>query len=344
MKRIIICSDGTWNSPENEHATSVLRLANAIAPEDAQGNKQTIFYDWGVGSDGQKLAGGLSGAGIDKNIMDCYRFIVHNYDAGDSSSPGDRIFLFGFSRGAYTVRSLGGFIRNCGLLRREHAERIPEAYNLYRKRTKNSHPDSPEALAFRASYAVADRTSIEFLGAWDTVGSLGVPVPFWGTLNESKYLFHDTEPSSIIRCARHAVSIDENREDYLPTLWNEKPGLDLKQMWFAGVHSDVGGAYPARGLGDVACQWMLKEAVARGLAAETHLTSGIHPDPLDKLHNEYKGIFRLRGKVDREILPGWPIHKSVKQRWIADPKYRPKAVKRLLDAAGGNWAHLNLAD
>ena len=112
MKNIIICSDGTWQSPESDTSTHVLRLAEGIAPEDAAGNKQVVFYDWGVGSEGDKFSGGITGKGIDKNIQDCYRFVVHNYE------PGDALYLFGFSRGAYTVRSLAGLIRNCGILRR----------------------------------------------------------------------------------------------------------------------------------------------------------------------------------------------------------------------------------
>lgn len=108
MKRIVIFADGTWNSPEQGGSTNVLQMARAVRPV-ANGVAQVAFYDWGVGTDRKKLAGGISGAGIDKNIMDCYRFIVHNYNKGD------KLFFFGFSRGAYTVRSLAGFIRKCGL-------------------------------------------------------------------------------------------------------------------------------------------------------------------------------------------------------------------------------------
>ncbi|MGI9220132.1 MAG: DUF2235 domain-containing protein, partial [Woeseiaceae bacterium] len=186
MKRIAIFADGTWNSPEKGGATNVLRMARAVKPVVGH-SKQVAFYDWGVGTDRKRLTGGISGVGIDKNIMDCYRFIVHNYN------PGDQLFFFGFSRGAYTARSLAGFIRNCGLLQREHADRIPDAFRLYRKRTRSSAPNEPEAVRFRRKYAVADITPIEFVGAWDTVGALGIPVPFWGTLNDRKFLFHDTE-------------------------------------------------------------------------------------------------------------------------------------------------------
>jgi len=163
MKNIIICSDGTWQSPESDTSTHVLRLAEGIAPEDAAGNKQVVFYDWGVGSEGDKFSGGITGKGIDKNIQDCYRFVVHNYE------PGDALYLFGFSRGAYTVRSLAGLIRNCGILRREHAEKVGHAYALYRNRGPASAPGRQKAETFRRNYAVADVSRIHFIGVFDTV-------------------------------------------------------------------------------------------------------------------------------------------------------------------------------
>lgn len=336
MKRIAIFADGTWNAPDRGLPTNVLRMARAIRPV-VDGTEQVAFYDWGVGTDRKTVSGGISGAGIDKNILDCYRFLVHNY------RPGDQLFFFGFSRGAYTVRSLAGFIRNAGLLRREHAGRISGAYELYRKRTRRSHPDADEAARFRRDHAVADITPIEFVGAWDTVGALGVPVPFWGTLGESRYLFHDTAPSRIIRHARHAVSIDENREDFAPTLWDDKPGMDLRQVWFAGVHSDVGGGYKARGLSDHAGTWMLREAENAGLRFEPHLA--LNPDHRDKAHNERSGIYRMRPELIREIAG--PVHASVRRRWeedIDNYQRRGKALRRLLDARGGDWTQVALAD
>jgi len=338
MKRIAIFADGTWNSPERGGATNVLQMARAVRPLVGK-TTQVAFYDWGVGTDRKKLAGGITGAGIDKNIMDCYRFLVHNYKAGD------RLFLFGFSRGAYTVRSLAGFIRNCGLLGREHAERIPEAFDLYRQRTRKSAPWEKTALDFRARFAVADLTPIEFLGAWDTVGALGIPVPFWGTLNESRYLFHDTEPSKIIRHARHAVAIDENRQDFEPTLWDEKPGMDLQQVWFPGVHSDVGGGYDDPGLSHCASQWILEEAARFGLKFEPYYLQSLQPDPLAKQHDERRGIYRARRPSVRNICG--PLHRSVKQRWDKDAHgYRKKsqALKALLNDVEGDWSKLQVID
>lgn len=338
MKRIAIFSDGTWKSPEEEGATNVLLMARAVSKREGD-VEQIAFYDWGVGTDRKKLAGGISGDGINKNIMDCYRFIVHNYNEGDE------LYFFGFSRGAYTVRSLGGFLRNCGLLRREHADKIPDAFRLYRQRTKASSPNEAKAVQFRRDFAVADITEIEFVGVWDTVGALGIPVPFWGTLGAHEFLFHDTEPSKIVRHARHAVSVDENREDFLPALWSEKPGLDLEQVWFAGVHTDIGGGYEEHGLSHCAIHWMMKEAEETGLRFEPHLSDALDPDPLDKLHNARKGIYRARGKVVRDITG--PLHSSVKKRWDADAggyRKKGKALAKLLGSVGGDWSKIEVVD
>jgi uncharacterized protein (DUF2235 family) len=338
MKRIVLCADGTWNSPETDTPTHVMRLARGIAEADAAGNKQVVFYDWGIGADGDRLKGGMTGSGIDRNIMDCYRFLVHNYESGDA------LYLFGFSRGAYTVRSLGGFIRNCGVLKRSHADRIPEAFELYRRRPKSSEPESAAAQGFRARFAVADRTEIEFVGVWDTVGALGIPAPFIGTLGEARYLFHDTEPSSIVRHARHALAIDEHRLDFEPALWTEKPSVDIQQVWFAGGHSDIGGGYRDRALGDYAASWMVGEADACGLRFAKHFVDDLKPDFRGKQHDEYRGVYKaLRRDTVRTVTPR--LHRSVKERFDAlGEKYRSPALRRLLKAVDGDWNRIQLVD
>jgi len=334
MKRIVIFADGTWNSPNKGLATNVLQMARGIKPM-AGSDEQVAFYDWGVGTDRKKIAGGITGAGIDKNILDCYRFIVHNYQQGD------KLFFFGFSRGAYTVRSLAGFIRNCGLLKRQFADQIPAAYKLYRKRAKATGPNAPLAQKFRTDFAVADITPIEFIGVWDTVGALGIPVPFWGTLGEREFLFHDTEPSKIIEHARHAVAIDENRVDFEPTMWSDKPGSDLKQLWFSGVHSDIGGGYKESGLSHLASQWISNEAIKFGLQFEPHFLNTLKPDPKDKQHNERKGIYRARKELVREITG--PLHISVKTRWdlnVDNYRKKSKALSALLQSVNGDWSQI----
>lgn len=338
MKRIVICADGTWQSPESEQATHLMRLARGIAPRGKNNSKQVVFYDWGVGSEGDAVKGGITGAGIDKNIMDCYRFIVHNYDAGDA------LFFFGFSRGAYTVRSLAGFIRNCGILTRAEAARIPEAYELYRQRSPGSGPKADRATQFRADHAVADISEIEFVGVWDTVGALGIPTPFLGTLSSGRYLFHDTAPSKIIRHARHAVAIDENREDFQPALWSLKPEIDLQQVWFAGVHSDIGGAYADHGLGDHAGLWMVQEAMRFGLAFEPHFIASLQPDHRAPQHNEYRGIYKILGRsATRTVEP--LLHASVKAR-LEDrrAKYSSPALRQLLDSFDNDWSRITLVE
>jgi uncharacterized protein (DUF2235 family) len=317
--------------------TNVLRLARGVRPVGPGDRRQVVFYDWGVGSDGKKLSGGIAGGGIDKNIQDIYRYLVHNYE------PGDHIYLFGFSRGAYTVRSLAGFIRNCGVLKRKESERIPEAYALYRRRPSSTSPNAQRSRDFRAAYAIADITPIRFAGVFDTVGTLGVPVTFWGLLDNDEYLFHDTSPSKIIQTARHAVSIDEDRNDFKPTLWDPKPELDLEQVWFSGVHCDVGGGYKERGLSDTAMQWMLKEARAAGLAIEAHVGADINPDHLSKQHNERKGVYKLRGKSVREIPADALVHRSVKQRRTDGAiTKRSRAIEAFLSLHGGDWTRVRL--
>ncbi len=314
-KRIIICSDGTWNSPVEGEATNVLKLARSIKHVAADGKPQVVFYDWGVGTDTHTITGGAFGVGLDKNIQDAYRFIVHNYN------PGVELFLFGFSRGAYTVRSLAGFIRNVGILKRPKAELIPKAYNLYRSKSK---PKSARSKKFRKDNSVANETPIDFLGVWDTVGSLGIPLSFLGFLND-KYEFHDTKLSRIIKHARHAVAIDEKRDDFKPALWDIKDSnQDVKQVWFAGVHSDVGGGYKDSGISDIALKWMIQEARSFGLDVEKHLKPVPKFDA--KLHKSYKGSFRFLGKYQRPLKEHGKLdlHPTVKQRYNKVSTYRPK--------------------
>ena len=334
MKSIIICADGTWQSPESAQATHILRLARGIAPQHDHGHKQVVYYDWGIGTEGNRFRGGITGQGLDKNILDGYRFLVHNYH------PGDRLYFFGFSRGAYTVRSLAGLIRHCGILRREHAEHIAAAYALYRRRGAASSANNPRAAAFRAAHAHADVSRIHFVGVLDTVGALGIPAPFLGTLGTTRYLFHDTAPSECIDHARHAVSIDENRQDFESALWTPTPGVDLQQVWFAGVHSDIGGAYADRSLGDHAGMWLANEAAACGLAFAPHFLDGLAPDHAGPQHNEYTGFYRaMRRHAVRQVEP--VLHASVRQR-LNDPaiRYHSPALQALQARIKGDWTQI----
>jgi uncharacterized protein (DUF2235 family) len=341
MKRIVICADGTWDRPEEDlkkdFPTNVLRVARGVKPVDSRGVEQIVFYDWGVGSYYEPVKGGAFGNGINKNIQDGYRFIVQNY------KPGDDLYFFGFSRGAYTVRSLAGFIYNCGILKREHARLIQKAFDLYKDR--KIHPESGASIKFREKYSVRSEIRVKFVGAWETVGALGIPFRVFGFLND-KHHFHDAKIGPNILHARHALALDELRDDFKPTIWKVRPRMDLKQVWFAGAHADVGGGYgpDARGrargkfLSDIPLEWMLKEAESFGLRFERHLKESLKPDPSARQHNEYKGFYKMLGKWRREIPEHTTIHRSVKKRFESRKTYRPKPLRDHLDRHG--WGRL----
>ena len=171
-KRIVICADGTWNRTEKDlvkdFPTNILKLARAIKPVDTEDVPQQVFYDRGVGSYYDPVVGSATGKGLHKNIMDDYRYIVQNY------APGDEIYLFGFSRGAYTVRCLCGLINNCGILKRPNAALIQRAFDHYKKPSKAYAPRGEKSVSFRKQYAHPSR-EVNFVGVWDTVGAMGIP-------------------------------------------------------------------------------------------------------------------------------------------------------------------------
>ena len=334
-KRIVVCADGTWNDPEKPNATNVLRVARAVKPiAVGDGRPQIVFYDWGVGTYHEKLRGGAFGVGMEKNVQDGYRFIVQNFD------PGDEVFLFGFSRGAYTVRCLAGLLNNCGVLERQHAARIPEAFALYKSRSAK--PSSKAARAFRERYAYGPgRGRVRFVGVWDTVGALGIPTRALAFVDEPD-LFFDHEIGSNVTTARHAVSIDERRADFKPTMWTPKEGVDVHQVWFAGVHSDVGGGYaPKKGalLSDLPLAWMAREATREGLEFQPHLVRKSALDPLAPQHKSDKGFFKLLGREGRQLPIDAVVHDSVRLRYEAGD-YKSRTLEEWIAAHGGFWGEL----
>ncbi|MBN9521926.1 DUF2235 domain-containing protein [bacterium] len=266
MKRIVLCFDGTWNTPADDAIpedqrveTNVRRFFRSVDPVGPDGAEQDVWYNEGVGTGRlNRLTGGAFGAGLDAHVVDGYRHLVDTYE------DGDEVYVLGFSRGAYTARSLVGMIRNCGLVRpRFAALQVPAAYGIYR--TRQDGPDSAVARAFRATFGRDIR--VRFLGVWDTVGALGIPGPFLERVDAALYEFHDTRLGSGVDRAYHAVALDEHRADYAATLWDPDapPGQVLEQRWFPGAHADVGGGYPGRRLSDLALRWMQDKAVEAGL-------------------------------------------------------------------------------
>lgn len=301
-RNLVVCSDGTWCSPEQEMGalpcpTNVVKLYNLCLRDD----RQLAYYHPGVGAEGnlvERLLGGGIGLGLRRNILGAYRWLCNHYRRGD------RIYLFGFSRGAYTVRSLAGFIACCGLLDLAHASdrqawhAVDKAYDRgYRKGQAAAEWAAGETF-LRGDLADGG-PAIHLIGVWDTVGALGVPddlLVLDQLLDDPRdYRFHDTELSATVRHARHALAMDERRASFAPTLWTggKRPVEgSLKQIWFAGTHGDVGGGYAECGLSDEALQWMINEAVALGLRVNPALAGQLAPDPRGLLHDSATGVWK----------------------------------------------------
>ncbi|MFT3724920.1 MAG: DUF2235 domain-containing protein [Hyphomonadaceae bacterium] len=396
-KKLAVFCDGTWNDLRTEHLTNVARLAKCVAQVDPVTRmQQIVYYDEGVGVSSNiskgtdelvKISGGAFGRGLDRKIEAAYRFIVMNYE------PDDEIFVFGFSRGAYTARSLCGLIRKCGIIRRDSFHMVPKAMENYRNEL---HPGSPEMIQFRrdfshprssgpeddvwvteklerrvAEHSGRDDSTVEippqrypapfpdenrrawlfqhrkahsyrmmFLGVWDTVGSLGIPLRFgWllGFLNE-KYKFHDTRISSLHSSVRHAVAIEEDRRvfdaatmaniDELNSEWaeaNAKRGRGwnvvdhtaanfvpynhrpYQQVWFPGGHGAVGGGNPEPGLPNATLLWIAEGAAWAGLAFSQDQRSelalaAVKADPYAAWRIDKKGNPKSKNAFD---LLGW---------------------------------------
>ncbi len=350
-KRLILCCDGTWNTPDQSCGgqpcqTNVTKVATAVAGRDAAGTSQLVYYQPGVGtSPGERLRGGAFGMGLSRGVQEVYRFVVENYE------PGDELFFFGFSRGAYMARSAAGLIRNAGILRPHNVGRIKQAYALYRDRVVD--PKHVESRLFRRSFAHEDRVPVRFLGVWDTVGSLGIPwsgIPAIDRLNRP-WQFHDTKLSTTVQAAFQALAVDEARKPFAPALWQQQAHASdqvVEQVWFSGVHCDVGGGYAQTGLSDLPLGWMVDRARSCGLAfregAFTAVGAGgtgsdspqFAPDPSGVLHESRTGLYRLLPPAPRTIGAESTAHEyvasSAVDRMASDGSYQPR---NLADALAG---------
>jgi len=352
-KAIIICCDGTANDPKQKEGevsskTNVCRLYEALEDDAQFGTRQIAWYDPGVGTETSgaaavarwisRIFGKLlaflpdwfeeftrrllksleSGTGIwiEENIEQGYREIVRNFE------PGDRIFIFGFSRGAYTARCIAGMIGRCGLLKAENIRFSKDAMTLFRRRNRDLPPPvlRPEYIHDPAL------VQVHVLGLWDTVASLGLPLWGWwfriGAFWRNRNL--DSSPSDVCRYVYHALSMDEQRSQFFPTVTtpdeNPRRRQEIRQIWLRGAHADIGGGYGNRALGDIGLEWMLQIARYHGLSIRDDIEKiGLHPvngadlpvcegaDPLGKPHDEIKS------------RPGWIIFGSW-PRWVPVPR------------------------
>ncbi|KAF2747974.1 hypothetical protein M011DRAFT_401163 [Sporormia fimetaria CBS 119925] len=286
FKRLIVACDGTWLNSDNGMITgrisvpsNVTRLSRAIKTVSQDGIPQIVNYQMGVGAQGNlvgRVVGGATGEGLADTIREAYSFLANNYH------PGDEIFLFGFSRGAFTARSIAGLISEVGLLTKKGLHALPEVFadvqnrrnpNYVPKNPNQPFPNKPSANSPRYSRELEHRgltrldIPIKVVGVWDTVGSLGAPRIGWLTKvglqsHESKEMcFYDTKLSNCIENAFQALALDEKRHSFAPAVWEKPEGnrTTLRQVWFPGVHSNVGGGIDDQQLANISLAWMMDQ-------------------------------------------------------------------------------------
>ena len=343
-KNIVVFSDGTGQDGGTDHNTNVYKLFNLILDRS---RRQISFYDRGLGTGWRKATGNIAGRGFSKNIIECYEFIFRNFE------DDDRIFLFGFSRGAATVRSLAGFIHLFGILPRSRGTLIQEAWTIYK--IKNSKKRRARANEFvRLNHTMW--THVEFLGVWDTVAALGLPNTRIDKIINwiIPHGFHDFNLSASVKHACHALAIDDRRKTFHPVLFHpdREEHQTLRQIWFMGMHTDVGGGYREHELSDITLEWMVQHAVRHGLhifRPKKREGPKCTPNPNGIMHNSrdkwwQRTIFKAKQREwDEKLFGKAAIHESVKMRTASidnrvDGGYEPWILKHSPEIE--SWTHL----
>lgn len=357
-KRIALFLDGTWNTVGDN--TNVWRLKALCADTGSDGVPQKQYYSTGLGTlVGEKLLGGMFGYGLDRAVVEAYKWLVEAYE------PGDEIFIFGFSRGAYTARSLAGFISLCGLLKPGAPLGIGQLYDRYRRNEAVSTiwklreardagaPSQKLEERWMLDYAMA--VPIKMIAVWDTVGALGVPFGNIPKISKSGFKFLHTGLRVSQENAYHAVAIDEHRKAFAPTLWTKKirdgvpasqmaaprPLTSVEQRWFVGAHANVGGGCRSDLLAQIPLRWLMQKASSHGLTFRTDivldpevLSAPISPSFDEFMRGAYKRVSKPFDRVigeppklsggGRDETINETIDASVFERWQANATYRPK--------------------
>lgn len=312
-KNIVVFSDGTAQEGGEGENSNVYRMFNMI--EDRT-DRQIVFYDRGVGTGWHKLTGSIGGFGISRNIKQAYTFISENFKSGDS------IYLIGFSRGAATLRSLSALIHHFGILPKSRPELIKQAYRIYKTKDKAKLKVKAQQFIKRHHTMWAD---IKFIGCYDTVPALGLswymPSKVLDRIPGFSHRFHDFKLSESVKNAYHALAIDDERKTFHPVLWDPKlkEGQSLRQVWFAGMHTDVGGGYKERGLSDIALVWLTDQAVQHGLWIYPKHDVEVRENASDLMHDSrgkwFLKLYRRQVRYWDTNRPDKPlVHASVLER------------------------------
>jgi uncharacterized protein (DUF2235 family) len=354
-RRLALFLDGTWNQVSDN--TNVWRFRALFSPAGSDGCEQRAYYSTGLGTKfGEKVRGGMFGTGIDTAITSAYEWLMENYQ------PGDEIFIFGFSRGAYTARSLSGFVSKCGLLQSGAPLGVNQLFKRYRRSGQktireliSAQHDGKTDFSFEEAWMLkfAQAVPIKFIGVFDTVGALGVPFPIIRRIWGSAYPFLNTGLRLNNEYAFHALAIDEHRKAFSPTLWtNEgatgatpRPIERTEQRWFVGAHANVGGGCFDDPLPQLPFKWLSRKAAALGLgfgdgfATEPNAATSPISDSyaafmwgLYRLFTFGRAYYRPIGVPPKDEGDGVTninetIDASVFDRWRADKTYRPPKLQ-----------------
>lgn len=303
-RNLIIGFDGTWNEPQlnngEEVDTNVTKFLHALK---SLSGRQSTHYQKGVGTRAwEALPGGIYGYGLEKRIQNAYRFLCNRFRDAKWTPAQNRIFVIGFSRGAYSARRFAALVNFCGIPKDPDDTEL--GWHVFNQRDI----DTAKSLKVKKRFFDAP---IEMVGVWDTVKA---------TNDED---FHDHELPSNVKAGYQAMAIDEQRSFFQVLRWDDDPRV--LQLWFSGVHSDVGGGFSNQGLSDTALHWMIYRALGHGLEfKKAYVDDNVKPKPTGMLHNSYKGIWVPLGKVERKILAADLVHESVKERLEKVPTYDPE--------------------
>ncbi|KAL2355458.1 hypothetical protein BJ546DRAFT_688960 [Cryomyces antarcticus] len=346
FKRLVLACDGTWLDSDNGNVkmelvmpSNVTRITRAIKARSSDGIPQIVDYYHGVGSQGgivDRVYGGATGEGLAENVRAGYAFISNNY------VPGDEIFLIGFSRGAFTARSIAGLISEVGVLTKAGLPYLGEIFKDVQHRhdphyrpkhrylpfSPNVFPEGKPSTSDPAYRKELQRrglsrlnATVKAIGVWDTVGSLGIPRIGWlekfgiQSSASKEMSFYDTKLSDCVENAFQALGLDERRSAFSPSVWEKAPGntTTLRQVWFPGVHSNVGGGYSDQQLANITLAWMMSQLepfldfdpdyiIEQDETNEEYYEKHegrIRPWSFGKIINSMSGIYALGGATTR---------------------------------------------